>query len=332
MDQKITVLVIGDPHFQVSNIPEMKLMIQNLVKVAQVLKPDFIVCLGDVLHRHETIHVSPLMLAEIFIENMAMLAPTYVLIGNHDRPNNSTFLTNEHPFNSLKRWPNVTIVDTSITTEHKGSKFTFVPYVPVGRFMEALENVDYKSSRCIFAHQEFYGAKMGGIQSENGDKWPLEYPLIISGHIHDYDRLQTNILYTGTPMQSSFGDNMVKTVSQFTFSNDGWNETRIDLGLTKKVIVTLRPDELAGFKHDPNKMTKIIIKGDESELKECLKKEEVKKLKQLGIAISYKAIPKSLNGFETLPKKEKYIKRLYDAVCHDQVQKKWFEELFGTEL
>ena len=330
--EKITTLVIGDPHFQVSNIPEMKLLVINLVKVATVLKPDFIVCLGDILHRHETIHVSPLMHAEFFIENMAMLAPTFILIGNHDRPNNSTFLTNEHPFNSLKRWSDVTIVDTTLTTEIKGQKFTFVPYVPTGRFMEALEKTNYLDSTCIFAHQEFFGAKMGAFKSENGDKWPEEYPLIISGHIHDYDRLQKNIIYVGTPLQSSFGDNLDKTISKFDFSGCAWEETRIDLGMTKRVVVTITPSELSLFKPDPNRMTKVIIQGDESELKECLKKEEVKKLKQLGITISYKAIPKSFNGLDILPKKEKYLKRLYDMISHDKIQKKWFEELFGTEL
>ncbi len=49
-----------------------------------------------------------------------------------------------------------------------------VPYVPPGRFVEALNIIDnewWKNVNCIFAHQEFYGCKMGAIESIEGDKW-----------------------------------------------------------------------------------------------------------------------------------------------------------------
>ena len=88
-----TVLAIGDPHFKVGNVAESEQMTDNLIKLALNIKPTFIVDLGDTLHRHETIHVSPLMRAENMLKQLSEIAPTYLLIGNHDRPNNSNFLT-----------------------------------------------------------------------------------------------------------------------------------------------------------------------------------------------------------------------------------------------
>ncbi len=68
-----------------------------------------------------------------------------------------------------------------------------VPYVPPGRFVEALNIIDnewWKNVNCIFAHQEFYGCKMGAIESIEGDKWDHSFPLVISGHIHSEQRLK----------------------------------------------------------------------------------------------------------------------------------------------
>lgn len=136
-----TVLVIGDPHFKTDNVIDTNMMTDRIVELAQQRKPTFIVCLGDVLHRHETIHVSPLERSTVFINRLRRVAPTYVLVGNHDRPNNSNFLTTEHPFNALKEWPNTIIVDRGCVDTIQGHKFIFVPYVPVGRFNEALASI-----------------------------------------------------------------------------------------------------------------------------------------------------------------------------------------------
>ena len=112
----------------------------------------------------------------------------------------------------------------------------FVPYVPPGKFDDAIKTCDdigdIKDYKCIFAHQEFYGAKMGAIISKDGDKWPLHNPLVVSGHIHDYQRPQENIIYIGTPMQHAFGDNTKKTISILTINNisEECIENRITLG------------------------------------------------------------------------------------------------------
>lgn len=329
--EKMKVLVIGDPHFKVGNIPESDEMVDRLVKVAKTINPRFIVVLGDVLHRHEKIHVSPLMRAEKMVRLLSEISPTYLIIGNHDRPNNSNYLTDEHPFNAMKLWNNTTVVDKVYQEVIDDKRFVFVPYVPPGKFEDALNTISdpLVNTVAIFCHQEFYGAKMGAIKSQAGDKWPTTHPLVISGHVHDYDTLQPNLIYVGTPMQHAFGDRDDKTVSIFTFSDQGWNQDRVDLGLKKRIITYLTPEKIHTYEPPSDKLVKVVIKGDEAEIKAVAKLDKIKQLKKLGIKISYKIISDT-----TVPERKGpilrlgYKDRLRTEIKSDPQQLEWFNKLF----
>jgi DNA repair exonuclease SbcCD nuclease subunit len=78
------VIAIGDPHFQTENIPEVNLFIERMETLAKEECPDLIVILGDVLHTHERLHTIPLNKAYEFVDKMRNIAPTIVLVGNHD--------------------------------------------------------------------------------------------------------------------------------------------------------------------------------------------------------------------------------------------------------
>ena len=95
--ESIDILTIGDPHFKTSNVKEIEEMCHKTINLAKDRKPDIIVILGDVLDTHERIHVVPLSQSIEWIQNLSLVAPVYVLIGNHDRPNNSDFLSNSYP-------------------------------------------------------------------------------------------------------------------------------------------------------------------------------------------------------------------------------------------
>jgi DNA repair exonuclease SbcCD nuclease subunit len=194
-----TILFIGDPHFQISNIQEVDLFLEKIINLATKKNPDIIVIAGDILHTHERLHTLALNKAYDLIDNMRKITKTYVLVGNHDYINNQQFLTNNHWMNGLKEWNNTIIVDNVLKENINNEKFIFVPYVPPGRFEEALRTLKYDwiSASCIFAHQEFAGCKMGAIVSIEGDKWDINNPIVISGHIHSKQQPQKNIYYSG---------------------------------------------------------------------------------------------------------------------------------------
>jgi hypothetical protein len=353
----ITCLAIGDPHFKVSNIRETDEMVAKVVSLAKSRQPTFIVVMGDVLDRHETIHVSPLERATDFMRQLRAIAPLYVLIGNHDRPNNSNFLTSEHPFNALKDWPNTTIVDCVIRGTIQNRTFLWVPYVPPGRFMEALDTLEpdipvsldqlkltesdqpplpaiLNGITALFAHQEFRGAKMGAIVSAEGDEWPLFYPPVFSGHIHDYDELQPNLYYTGTPMQHAFGDRDDKTVSWITWPNPRTKEfihERIDLELTKKIQVTLNCTDIATYVPPPNRLVKVILTGTSAEIKAAMKFANIKTLMAAGVKISPKALPSDPTVLQRDVSLQplSYSQRLYQAVSADPELTALYHRLFA---
>lgn len=326
----VKILVIGDPHFKVNNVKETAAMTEAILSVCQQRKPDLIVVLGDVLDRHETIHVSPLSRATDFLKSLKEQAPLFVLIGNHDLKNNRQFLSTEHPFVSLKEWSDTTIVDTTTVHETGGKKFVFVPYVPPGRFKEALSLVSWEEADCIFAHQEFKGAKMGAVISEEGDDWSKELPLVVSGHIHDFQEVGTNILYTGTPLQHAFGDRHDKTVSWFEFGEKRLHE-RLDLGLPKKHIVRLTCEEVTNFKPRENCELKIVISGTSAQIRSAMKHPNIEVWKKQGFKIVYKDIPTEPDLIKVAPLKPlKFSTVLYSSVSGNEKLEEAYKKIFGS--
>lgn len=337
----VKVLCIGDPHIKTNNIVESETMIEKLISICNEKRPDFIVCMGDILDRHSNIHVSCLMMAEKMVEKLSQIAPFFLLIGNHDRPNNSNFLTNEHAFNAMKKWPNVYIVDTTFSyvfkDNFKDKKFLFVPYVPPGRLEEAIsldikgiENL--KSYSCVFAHQEIIGAKMGAIVSTVGDVWSSENPLLVSGHIHDYDVLQPNMIYIGTAVQQTYSESTNKTVSLFTFENleHKWDQERIDLGMKKKVTVYITPEEVQSYFPPGDKFVKLVVRGDEASIKTIAKVHKIQELKKMGVKVVFKTIFNDVEEHKkSFTQKVSYLERLQNEIKRDPYAIIWYNKIFN---
>lgn len=347
------VLCIGDIHIKVSNVPEIDEMTVKLVKLVEERRPDFIVLLGDILDRHATINVFCLMRAEKIILSLSRIVPTFLLVGNHDRPNNSNFLTDEHPFNAMKLWPNTYIIDKvssylfkQITCDTKticirdGNvpdpdefRFVFSSYVSPGRFDEALNTIENPllNTTCVMAHQEFHQCKMGAIVSEIGDKWPLDRPVCISGHIHDFDVLQPNIIYTGVPLMHSFGDRNDKAVSLFNFTKDEsskifWTHERIDLGLIKKVTVYITPEEIVHYEAENDKLVKLVVRGDEASIKSIVKLEKISQLKKQGVKIVFKTIQPNETPVNKFVTKVSFYNRLLQEINSECLA--WLNKIF----
>jgi DNA repair exonuclease SbcCD nuclease subunit len=257
---------------------------------------------------------------EFFHRLSQMCEHLYLLVGNHDRSNTQIWLEESSPFTACKHWPNVTVVDKVKTDET--NHLVFVPYVPNGRFMEALSTRDItpeniNTYKLIFAHQEFRGCKMGAIVSVNGDEYDPSYPLCISGHIHDYQIPQNNIIYPGTPIQLGYGVPPSKGVMIVNLADDITYEF-IDLGLPRKTIIHVTPSELANFKLPENTYVKLVCKGDASEIREITKLESVKELlKNPKIKLSIKEDRKSKKDLPEIIQKTEtmaFQKRLVNAI------------------
>lgn len=260
------LLFIGDPHIKTDNAEDIDILLDELKRILSE-GFDAIIIGGDVMHYHERLFTPALNKSLQFIDTLRKIAYTYVLVGNHDAINNSIFLTDQHWMNALKSWDNVKIVDSVFNHPD----FILCPYVPPGRFIEALEKEtkdDWKNKRLIIAHQEIRGCKMGAIVSTEGDEWKEDWPQLISGHIHDNQTVGKNVYYPGAPLQHAFGDSDTRVVCQIEWCEDDENKdltvTDISLNVPTKQIVhaNLQNIHLITEKNAKNKKTKLKIKLD----------------------------------------------------------------------
>ncbi len=291
----VKILFIGDPHIQVSNLPEVEIFMERLINLATKRKPDLIVIAGDLLHTHERLHTLALNKACDMVNDMRLIAKTYVLVGNHDYIQNQQFLTQNHWMTGLKEWESTVIVDKVMSETIRGEKFFFVPYVPPGRFEEALEafHEEWRDASCIFAHQEFAGCKMGAIVSVEGDKWPLDNPRVISGHIHSKQSPQPNIYYSGSAMQHAFGESEKNIIACLTFSEGKFVNDEVDLQLPRKRIVYMDVEEVETyFVPDTMDKIKVTVTGNYEQFKALKRTKKYKDMLKGGTKVVFK--PKKL--------------------------------------
>lgn len=289
----LRLLVLGDPHFKRDNVVRTTQMAASFLKLVDELKPDAVINLGDTLDRFELLHQDPLNQATNFFYDIADRCPLYVLIGNHDRNNDDVFLEEKNPFIGLKRTTApIKIIPKVLVETIKGLKFIFVPYVSKGRFAEALNTGGpdlpslLEGVTTVFAHQEFKGAVSEPFVSVDGDHWPLEYPLVISGHIHKRQVVQKNIMYPGIPIQQIRGDDEYKVVTLMTFDSSGLLEQQTyDLGLIKMVEIRVTAAEFTSFVPPTGKDVILRVSGTEAEIKVIERLNEYKLWKEMGIKI-----------------------------------------------
>lgn len=288
----VIALCIGDPHFQTDNVKDCEVLMNKLEELCIATPPDFIVVLGDLLHEHERLHTQVLNRAYSLIRRLREFAPVFVLVGNHDAITNQIYLTEDHWMNGMKEWERVTVIDTTIVESVKGRAFTFVPYVPPGRFREALESVGeaWKDCYTIFAHQEFKGCKMGAIISDKGDGWDCSLPFVISGHIHNSQDLDIGVHYPGSSLQVAFGetDAVTVTVAEWKGVEKRPILSKVDLQLPKKKIVYTDTDHLEKLDTVDPVNTKLSISGSLEEFKAFKKTEKYKSLLRGGAKVIFK--------------------------------------------
>lgn len=326
------VICIGDPHFQVQNAPQVSLFIERTEELVKKELPDLIIIMGDLLHTHERLHTIPLNMAYDFIKKMSILQKTIVLVGNHDMINCSQFQTTNHWLNAMKDWENVMIVDTAKHFLIKKYSFIFVPFVPNGRFIDALDtlDIDWKQSTCIFAHQEFYGCKMGAIISVEGDKWEENYPNVVSGHIHDKQTPQPNIYYCGSSMQHSFGENEEHSIAVLEWKNSKspYKLREESLDMPKKRIIYTDVENIDDIKVPDEDHIKISINGSYEEFKAFKKTKKYKELSNKGAKIIFKQKRAEIKeNTETLKEQAENGKENFVDILEELVSKEDNEEL-----
>jgi DNA repair exonuclease SbcCD nuclease subunit len=332
------LLFIGDPHIKPDNSEDVDILMNELTRIINGEGFDAIIVGGDVMHYHERLFTPALNKSLSFIDTLRKMAFTYVLVGNHDAINNSIFLTDQHWMNALKSWDNVKIVDTVVNE----LDFMLCPYVPPGRLVEALETFEdkkeWQTKRLIIAHQEIRGCKMGAIVSTDGDEWLDEWPHLISGHIHDNQRIGRNVYYPGTPLQHSFGDSDIRVVCQIDIG-DNVTFTDIPLNVPRKQIAkaTLQNISAICLKNVNANRLKIKLDATPVEFSAFKQTKEYRELVEKGVKIQLQKDNSRASGdsHDTVETRndDNFIQRLESLVNDDETMvKSLYNEVLFDKL
>lgn len=305
------VLAIGDQHFKLDNITQVELFINKLSSHLLREKYDVIISGGDLLDTHERLHTQCLNKAIDYLKLLSSNAKTYVLVGNHDMINPSQFLTTNHWLNAVKEWDkkyDITVVDKPEKYIKDNYTLVMCPYVPDGMFCSALdilnnEEFNWKNANLIFGHQTMDGVKMGSITAEKVEEWKQEYPTMISFHVHDMQMVSSNLFYTGSCMQHSFGETIRKYLWRIELTDENIQDddtisffnkvgstsvscNKIDLGVPRRKIINCTTKELEEMKsiddvipriyRNDMYILKIVVSGNSFDFKNLRRKEYLK--------------------------------------------------------
>lgn len=281
---KMKILVIGDTHFKEGNSNSTNIMYRSIESMLDDDSFDLIVLLGDIYHDHNIMRVGVNRRVCDFILMLCSHVRVFILVGNHDIRNNSCYLPEEHTLYHLKHInSNVRIIDRPVTENILGHNFTFCPYVPVGRFMEALSTTSWKDSKLIFCHQEIRGVVINKISSISGDQWNPKYPTLVCGHIHSRQELD-NVHYVGTPYSQDFSDIGTKSISIYEIQGDSINLTYRELGVPSHLRFECEAPKfielINSIVQPPGSKIRINVRGTKSQLDKLNIRKHVKSMRK----------------------------------------------------
>lgn len=341
MGENTSILVVGDLHFQNKNLHEGEKLIEKILEIATEAKPSFVVILGDTLHYHGTVQVLAHNLAEQFLKQLREICLVFLLIGNHDLTSHNEFLSSNHIFGPFKEWNSVVVVDKPVYISLDNHDFVFCPYVPSGRFTEALDKLvfeghDWQLADCIFAHQEIKGCIYNSSKpSTQGDKWSKEFPPIISGHIHHAQTFD-NVYYPGSAGQHDFKDESEKFIWLVNFGDEFeppyFSIEKINIDLVKRKTLKFDISNIEGFKKEFEDLrnthnVRLILKGKSEDFTLFRRSKDYKMLVEEGVQIEYDTEEQEEVGIRDTTKmsyrqileeivltKEEYVKKAWEKM------------------
>lgn len=281
------IIAVGDMHIKCRYLDLLRRARDSLCEEVRRCNPQYVVLLGDQLDGHDVIDLSCLYALTKMLKDLTALTRVIMLVGNHDMLNNRQYCTAEHALCSLEHMTGLTIVDrpTLVNPERVIAKeepaLICCPFIPKGRLCEALDQYlpdsctrwrELSESCVIFAHQELKGVVMNCITSSSGDVYDSSWPTIVSGHIHENQKIGTNIYYVGTPWATNFTAEDGKSVSLMDFGDEPSTSSTFDVrklelkGVPKRVKIVCTLDTLKDLELDPTAMHKLYILGTSREL------------------------------------------------------------------
>lgn len=206
------ILRIGDPHIKPSNLVEAEKLFHFINDQILELKPDRVEIMGDLFHTHAVIRLEVLCFWNAWLD--VLLAHESVefviLVGNHDmtgdyQSHESALTVFEH---LAKLRKNLKIVESP----RQEGIYGYVSYThDRDTFYDICRRLASSGSKVLVCHQSFSTSQFesGTYDPAGFDIAPIPFDLIISGHIHKYQKCVADgktIIHPGTPKWDTASD------------------------------------------------------------------------------------------------------------------------------
>lgn len=186
-------------------------VIDDIAHAAKKEKPHGVFILGDLFHsRHPD--APTLKAVSRALRELADVCMVYILPGNHDAHGKNSDVYSLSMFNEL-RIPGIMVFDSPEIFTEDDVDFVIMPWVPDNKFAEKLADFTKGAllasrKKVLLMHQTIAGSsangrKMSGISPREFAK---DFDLVLSGHIHEPQRIGPKVQYLGSPLPLSFGE------------------------------------------------------------------------------------------------------------------------------
>src|SRR5574344_2645865 len=169
---------------------------------------DIIITLGDFFDNRNYIPINILNYGISIIEQISNIAPTHMIIGNHDLWTKSASGVNS--VNMMRYIPNVKVYDTTTVINYNGKKLLMMTYID-NRNGQIKEIDNNKNCDYLFCHSDLNGARMhlSNVLQNNPDKIGIDnfvaFKHVYSGHIHREQKTK-NFTFVGSIFQMDRND------------------------------------------------------------------------------------------------------------------------------
>ena len=238
---RITHLVVGDPHYKEGNTEETNKMEKEVDRLIDEIQPDVVVILGDTIDRYNRVAVCR---SEEWLIRLIQKVRVILLIGNHDRQDNTDYQSRVHPYLGISVSPSITVVDKT----YREDGIVYVPYVPPGRFEEAVG--DTTGASLIYCHQSFIGS-LDPLSADSSVNLKCK---VISGHIHKRSMIakdknvsvnlksRWDVYYPGAPLCNNFGDEWERFCCSVVIEDGKVSVTEHEIHVPIRYSLTVSPD------------------------------------------------------------------------------------------
>tara|TARA_Y100001938_G_scaffold146795_1_gene226523 strand:+ start:2067 stop:5219 length:3153 start_codon:yes stop_codon:yes gene_type:complete len=238
---------------------EYRFVFENIYKKLREQQPDYIVHCGDLAHTKTQLSPEYFALASDFLKNLADIAPTYIILGNHDgNLKNSDREDAVSPITNALDHPQLFLLKNSgRVSPQPGLSFNVLSIFDRDNWMHPKEG-DINIAL-------YHGAVMG---SKTGSGWAMDHgdddvgifkghDFAMLGDIHKPQILDTEgrVQYCGSTIQQNFSEDGRKGYKFWTIRDDKDFDVQHVTFTNPRPFITIHLDEkgeLPEHKHAPN--------------------------------------------------------------------------------